>query len=82
MERASAKRLSTRIERSSKLLHETLGVAKESLSPREYKSFRRSLTGVMGLLYLDLLKPIYDEWPEIDRFSKQRRVRSERQKSR
>lgn len=71
MDKTQARRLAKRLERASKLLYETLDVARTSLKPNEFRAYRKSLSGVLGLLYLDLIKPLYDEWPDIDRFAEE-----------
>jgi hypothetical protein len=65
MTKTTAQAVSDLLRAAAGKLDESVGVVQDC-APSELDAYRRSVGTVMAAIYLDLLTPLYAQYPEID----------------
>jgi len=47
-------------------LDESVGLLRHDMDEEGYLSYRREIGEIMGLLYIDILRPIFAQYPELE----------------
>jgi len=65
MNRSTAQQIEAIMRDVSSRINQSIQLVMDSSSHDEFQNYRRSAGKIMGEIYLDILKPLYAEYPDL-----------------
>jgi hypothetical protein len=65
MKRELAERIVSRLHKVTMEIDETIAIVQKECTDEEFREYRRAAGHAMGYLFTDIIRPIFQEYPEL-----------------
>ena len=65
LSKAAASKIAELVERQADDLNESAARLREIYSEDEFKSYQRAIATVIGTMFLEILEPLWEDYPEL-----------------